>query len=487
VFVLVDENQSASTVFAAGSAAPYLSQTLVAQGAFLPNFYAIGHDSLDNYIAMVSGQAPNPLTSADCSDFVNFPADSLDAAGQVNGTGCVYPTDVPSLMSQFDAAGLTWRGYQEGMGADPTRELPACGHPIVGTPDNTQAATAQDQYMTHHDPFVYFHYVIDNQTECNANVVNLSRLPTDLRSAATTPNYVFITPNACNDGHDAPCANGQRGGLAQADSFLKTWVPVITSSPAFQQSGLLIITFDEAVGDSSACCNEVPGPYDASNQIQPGGSGPGGGVVGAVLLSPAIAPGTTSTASYNHYSMLASVEDLFGLPRIGDAVGANALGPDVYTQPNGVVAWSGTSAGGGWSGTPGKSGPRVGAPRLRLIISRQIVPSRRAASIAKLLNAHGCSLRFRAPEPGRVLVQWYEVPAGAKLAATGRREAVPVLIASGQALFRSAAVRTIKLRLTHAGKQLLRHTKRLKLTAKGTFTPWSGRAVSARRTFVLRT
>lgn len=78
VFVLVDENESASMVFHTGSAAPYLSQTLVAEGAYLPNYYAIGHNGTDNYIAMVSGQAPNPLTSADCLGFVDFPAgDSL--------------------------------------------------------------------------------------------------------------------------------------------------------------------------------------------------------------------------------------------------------------------------------------------------------------------------------------------------------------------------------------------------------------------------
>jgi hypothetical protein len=66
-----------------------------------------------------------------------------------------------------------------------------------------------------------------------------------------------------------------------------------------------------------------------------GGSGPGGGVVGAVLLSPFIAPGTTSSTAYNHYSMLGSVEDLFGLPRLAGATGTVGFGSDVYTKPNG--------------------------------------------------------------------------------------------------------------------------------------------------------
>jgi hypothetical protein len=333
VFVIILENESVGTTFGPASPAPYLSQTLVSEGAYDPNYFGIGHASLDNYIAMVSGQAPNPMTSGDCPIFADFPAGTtLTSTGQINGEGCVSPATVPSLMSQLDKAGLRWRAYEDGMGADPTRESVTCGHPNVGAPDNTEAATRTDQYATRHDPFVYFHYVIDNQAGCNADVVNLNELPADLQSASTTPNYAFITPNLCDDGHDARCANGGPGGLTQANAFLQTWVPMITSSPAFKQNGLLIVTFDEAVDDSTACCGEMPGPFDAANHIMPGGTGPGGGAVGAVLLSPFISPGTRSSESYNHYSMLGTVEDIFGLPRLADAVGVTAFGDDVFTR-----------------------------------------------------------------------------------------------------------------------------------------------------------
>ncbi|MBV9421903.1 MAG: hypothetical protein JOZ98_03255 [Solirubrobacterales bacterium] len=516
VFVLIDENESASTTFAAGSPAPYLSQTLVERGAYLPDYYGIGHASLDNYISMVSGQAPNPLTSTDCPSFVDFPAGSLDSSGQENNEGCVYPADVPSLMSQFDAAGLTWRAYEDGMGADPNRESATCGHPPVGAADDTQTPTAVDQYTTRHDPFVYFHYVIDNPVECNANVVNLNRLQSDLQSAATTPNYIFLTPDLCDDGHYSTCPDGRPGGLAQADSFLKTWVPIITSSAAFKQNGLLIITFDEAVGDASACCNEVPGPYEAANSLLPGVTGPGGGDIGAVLLSPFIAAGTSSTAGYNHYSMLASIEDLFGLPRIGEAAGAAAFGSDVYTQPNGpegaggTGTGSGASAGGSGAGETTANGrettrsadqrtgaqpahggathgtPRVSAAQLTAIIRRQITPSPRAASIAQLVEHRGFSLRFRAPEAGRAVVRWYGAPAGPRLPESWRFRPSPVLLASGQTAFPSPGTRTIVLRFTREGGQLLRRATRLALTAKGMFTAIGGRPVSTRKTFALR-
>jgi hypothetical protein len=371
VFVIVEENESAATTFGAGSPAPYLSQTLSSEGAYLSQYYGVGHSSLDNYVAMVSGQAPNSDTSADCGTFADFPAgDGLDASGQQTGEGCVYPTDVLTLMQQLDGAGLTWRGYMDEMGADPARESSTCGHPAVGSADNTETAESAapfDQYATRHDPFVYFHYVADNAAECSANVVNLSQLTTDLHSAATTPNYVFITPDLCNDGHNTNCSNGDPGGLPQADTFLKTLVPEITSSPAYQQNGLLIITFDESVGDDSACCGETPGPGEAL----PGAGGPGGGVVGAVLLSPYIKTGTTTSTPYNHYSMLGSVEDIFGLPRLGEAAGTTAFGSDIFTNySSGTGAGSGTGSGSGSGSGTGTTpttptSPRVSGLRLR--------------------------------------------------------------------------------------------------------------------------
>ncbi len=492
VFVLVDENESASTTFGSGSPAPYLSKVLVAQGAYLPNYYGIGHSSLDNYIAMVSGQAPNPLTSGDCQSFVNFSDTSMSASGQMSSQGCVYPTAVPTLMSQLEGAGLSWRAYEDGMGADPARESATCGHPEVGAHDNTETASAKDQYATRHDPFVYFHSVIDNQAECNAKVVNLSQLPSDLQSAATTPSFAFITPNLCNDGHDATCANGGPGGLTQADSFLQTWVPRITSSPAFQQNGLLIVVFDEAVGDSSACCNEMPGPFDAANKIMSGGSGPGGGVVGAVLLSPFITPGTTSSTNYNHYSLLGSVEDIFGLARIGYAQGANAFGADVFAPPSAPssstgelapVALAPASVAAPPASTPtppGSPPPSLGVPQLIVLLAREITPSGRAAKIGQLLRHHGVGLRFRAPQPGSAVVQWYRVPPGAHLA-----KATPTLVASGRSVFGSPRLATLEIRLTSAGQRLLQRTKSLKLVAKGTFTPAAAKPVSVKKSFTL--
>ena len=332
VFVIVLENESAATTFGPGSPAPYLATTLRSQGAYVPHYFGTGHLSNDNYISMISGQAPNPQNQADCNTFNDMLPGTIGANGQAIGTGCVFPTSVPTIASQLDAAGFTWRDYNDSMGATPTRESSVCGHPALNSSDGTQKATAEDQYATRHNPFVYFHGIIDDTTLCDTHVVSLDPLGHDLSNVATTANYSFISPSLCNDGHDAPCANGQPGGLAQVNTFLRTWVPRITGSPAFKQNGLLIITFDESANsDTSSCCGEIPGPNSAS----PGISGPGGGDVGAVLLSPCIVPGTVTQTAYNHYTMLRSVEDIFGLRHLGYAglSGETSFGSDVFKRP----------------------------------------------------------------------------------------------------------------------------------------------------------
>jgi phosphatidylinositol-3-phosphatase len=326
VFVINLENKGYDETWGPGSAAPYLSQTLRAQGVLLSSYYGTAHNSQPNYVAQVSGQGPNPQMQGDCQTYSNFTGSGTAAPGQAVGSGCVFPPSVPSLPDQLGGKGLTWRGYMEDVGTP-------CRHPQVGAADDTQKAKVGDQYATRHNPFMYFHSVIDSPS-CADHVVDLSALPFDLGSTSSTRNLTYITPNLCNDGHDAPCVDGRAGGLAAADTWLRTWVPRITGSPAFKQDGMLVITFDESDGpqsDASACCGEGPGP----NSPLPGITGMGGGKVGALVLSPFVKANTVSSTSYNHYSLLASIEDLFGLPYLGYAgqPGLARFGLDVYNRP----------------------------------------------------------------------------------------------------------------------------------------------------------
>ncbi|MGO4120763.1 alkaline phosphatase family protein [Arthrobacter sp. YAF16] len=323
VFVINLENKGYDKTWGPASAAPYLSQTLRSQGVLLNQYFGTAHNSQPNYVAQISGQGPNPQMQADCQSYTPFAGSGTASPGQAVGDGCVFPASVPTVAGQLTAAGKTWKGYMEDMGTP-------CRHPALGAVDDTQKAKVGDQYAARHNPFVYF-AGITGSPDCAKNDVDLAALKTDLASAATTPNLSMITPNLCHDGHDSPCVDGQPGGLASADEWLKQWVPAITSSPAFKQDGVLVITFDESDGpqsDASACCGEGPGP----NAPLPGITGMGGGRVGALVLSPFTKGGTWSTTPYNHYSLLASIEDTFGLPYLGYAgtPGLNRFGLDVY-------------------------------------------------------------------------------------------------------------------------------------------------------------
>lgn len=325
IWVIVLENKGYAETFGPTSKAPYLAKQLPKMGRLLTKYYGTGHQSLDNYVSMVSGQGANIVTQSDCLIRPDFlPAVPLPG-GQFLGQGCVYPASVPTVAGQLESKKLSWRGYMEDMGNDPAREPAACGVPktdAIGR-DLTQSATKTDQYAARHNPFVYFHAITDAPT-CAQRVVPLTKLAGDLSSARTTPSFSFITPDLCSDGHDTPCVDGRPGGLASEDAFLKSWVPKIMASPAFKKDGLIVVTYDESeTSDASACC----GTRITPNTPMPGITGAGGGLVGAILLSPRIKGATTDATGYDHFSLLRTIEDNFGLTSLGFASAAQAFKP----------------------------------------------------------------------------------------------------------------------------------------------------------------
>lgn len=394
VWVIELENKSFDAAFVQNTNT-YLWKTLPSQGKLLRQYYGTGHFSLDNYISELSGQAPNVDTQADCQRYMDVVGGLPvpDSSGQYVGQGCVYPVSVKTLANQLTEHRLTWRGYMQDMGKDPSREESTCGRPKsggtvvdpsgLGGSDGTQSAAANDQYAARHNPFIYFHAITDT-TACAANVLPLPQLFTDLKKVSTTPSFSFITPNLCDDAHDATCAGknyggkNNQGGLYAADQFLKRVVPLIQASPAYQQDGIILVTLDES-GDvgtpagATSCCGEPTGP----NTPAPGQVGPGGGRIGTIVVSKRfVKPGTVSDVPYNHYSFLRSMEDLFrigptasipgsdGRGHLGyaGAAGLAPFGKDVYD----ATAASGTPPRAVPAGTTGTSGsgslPSTGLP-----------------------------------------------------------------------------------------------------------------------------
>jgi len=367
VFVIVLENKAFGDSFAVGQvAAPYMTQTLPSMGELVPRYYGIGHSSADNYLAMISGQPPTPASKDDCPDpLLQVKPDSVPPYGLAKSDGCLYPPNFLTLGDQLTNRGLTWRGYMD--------EIPGPCSPLKNNPK------PGTHYARKHNPFVFFQSLIFSG-QCAANDVGLDALSADLSDPARTPNLVYVTPNECNDGH-TNCVNGHPPvpvipgeaftpydtyfELQQEDAFLKQVVPKILAAPAYKQNGLLVITYDESDSDLSACCNEQPGPADPN----PGGVagipvGPGGGQTGTVLLSPCIKPGSSTTGEYNHYSLLRSIEDLFGLTHLGYAgqQGLVPFGDDVYNapRPGPGCAPRPAPSGGGTGGTGGGGGGQQG-------------------------------------------------------------------------------------------------------------------------------
>ena len=361
VWLINIENKSFDESYGPDSAAPYLAKDLRSQGVLLEQYYGVAHLSLPNYIAQMSGQAPNLATQSDCQFYVDVTPGAQGPDGQALGQGCVYPAWVKTLPDQLDAAGLTWKGYMEDMGADLSREPDRCGappqDPANGMRDGTQSATADDQYAARHNPFVYFHSILDrtygdtpSHATCVTNVVPLDVLPTDLAKAPKdVPSFNVITPDLCSDGHDSPCPDGRPGGLPSVNAWLQEWIPQIQQSAAYNKDGLIIISSDEAENsDSSSCCNEQAGyntPLAGGGGITSGSPGPGGGRIGTLVIGQGVAPGSTSTVPYNHYSLLRSLEDIFGITTGGSdgkghlgyagAAGLQAFGDDVFQARKG--------------------------------------------------------------------------------------------------------------------------------------------------------
>jgi hypothetical protein len=294
VFVVVLQDRSFDDLFGAPSQATYL-KSLVPSGVLLDHYYAVDRGGLPNYVAMTSGQEPNAQTQADCPTYDDT---------------CVYAKDVSALPNQLVASSLTWKGYIEGM--DRGKPGATCRHPDPGQSDPTNVPGGDQGYATRHDPFVYFHAIVD-QPSCAQHDVPLTKLDDDLKTASTTPTFSLIVPDLTN-GHD------------KADEFLKGLIPKLQKSDAYANGALIVITSDRTPPPDP----NAPPPDPATPPPPPDPNDPGGGRVGALLLSKSLTGGSTDETPYTHYSLLRTIEDLLKLDPLGKAKDAKpfvALAP----------------------------------------------------------------------------------------------------------------------------------------------------------------
>ena len=264
------QHTSYHAAFGPGSVAHYLNGKLRRRGTLLSGYRTLGDTELPDYLAMISGQAPNTDTSSDCAVYAEFASSAkAQSNGQFKGPGCVYPNTALTIGDQVTAAGKQWKAYLAGMGPS------TCMHPDSNAADDAPLTGAGSDYATRHNPFIYFHSLLD-LGGCQSDDVGIQHLAKDLRVAKRTPTFAYIAPGLCDEPYATSCAGNTPGGLAGEDAFLKRWVPPILASEAYKQDGVLMIVFADGKPVGGA-----------------GGSAHGPVKTGALILSPLAKRGRT--------------------------------------------------------------------------------------------------------------------------------------------------------------------------------------------------
>jgi phosphatidylinositol-3-phosphatase len=275
VFVIMMENTGYDTLIG-NSNAPFINFVANTTG-LATKYYGVAHPSQPNYIAATSGSLNGVLDDNDIT------------------------IDVPNIVDQLEAHGKTWKAYMQSYSLCSTPLDHACGNQL---------------YERKHNPFISYADV-QNSPARVAKIVDFTQLATDL-SNNTVPDYVWISPDQCNDMHGRgatpadPCDFSQVNALISAgDTFLLNTVNAIMTSKAWTGNSVIFIVWDESdftgsgpfgFGDTSGCC-------DAS---------PGGGHVLGLVISNALRFARSSGRAFNHYSMLATIQESWHLGCLGN-------------------------------------------------------------------------------------------------------------------------------------------------------------------------
>jgi len=270
IFVIMMENTSYSSLIG-NSNAPWINKAATTDG-LAKNYTGVAHPSQPNYIAATSGSTNGVVNDNDVT------------------------INVTNIVDQLETNGKTWKAYMQSLalcpGSNPLTH--ACGNQL---------------YERKHDPFVSYADVQSSPARM-ANIVDFSQFATDLANN-TVPNYVWISPDQCNDMHgrfstdpnDLCSFSHEQQLIAAGDTFLHNTVKQIMNSSTWQDSNSVIfITWDESdfpFGDTSGCCDAVPGA--------------GGGHVVTLAISSENDTERTSNVAYNHYSLLATIENAWNL------------------------------------------------------------------------------------------------------------------------------------------------------------------------------
>ena len=282
IMFIFEENRSYRQVVGNPSTLgdPYINNVLVPSCGLATNYHNYSHPSLPNYLALSSGTAKGSASDTDCSVVTNCPQPQA------------------SIFSQLGNAGRSWREYAQSM--------PANCHP-----------SNDGYYLVRHAPPPYY-ASSPVPSECKKSDVPLGTTASGAFRYALSPTsdrlpaFSFVTPNACDDMHSCPTSTG--------DGWLRTWVPIIQKSAAYQSGQLVVfITWDEGNGADKADGEHCWNTTHANISLYPSCW------VAALVLSAHTKPGTRSGSYFNHLGLLGTAEDMLGLPRLAATSGYASL------------------------------------------------------------------------------------------------------------------------------------------------------------------
>lgn len=273
IFIVMLENSSRKNVLAN----PYMNN-LRRKGVFLSNSFGVIHPSQPNYIASIAG------------DLFGFNSDDAGWAHRIGENPPDYPP-ITTIVDLLENKGLTWKAYAEQL-LESDKMATELRAPYPQPPAD------HDSFARKHVPFLSFPTVTSNPDRM-ANIVHSDQFEEDLANG-NLPNYAWYIPDLVNDGHDLteeqkqadPSDSNRHVNIDNVAVFLQR---LLGADPLakFPPETLIVITFDESY------------PYHADYGIY------------TVLLGDMLEAGTTVTTPCNHYSLLRTVEDNFGIGNLG--------------------------------------------------------------------------------------------------------------------------------------------------------------------------
>jgi hypothetical protein len=311
VFIIEMENKSYDNVIGAPDftdfvgknlSAPFITDMALMHGNAM-NYFGVTHPSLPNYIALFGG------------DFFGIQDDADTCNSPDHSSNCHPSIDAPNLIDQLEAKHISWEGLAQSLPND-----------VLAKTGNAQDGTRL--YAPKHFPFIYFSSVVNNPDRlAKLKPFDLAAFQAELANPKTMPRFVFIAPDQCNDMHGAgpscpssdinfdPAAGDfvetgllkEETLIKKGDAFARDTVTAIMNSPSFTENSAIFIIWDESDLSNFGCCGE-----------------PGGGHIPMVMITKSNKP-SASTTPFNHYSLLATIEDGFGLPRIANAKNATPM------------------------------------------------------------------------------------------------------------------------------------------------------------------